>query len=52
MGTGIKPENYGNDTNADGIERKREWAALEQIHSCFSFLYRQLVSRSPYKTIN
>lgn len=38
MGTGIKPENYGNDTNADGIERKREWAALEQIHSCFSFL--------------
>ena len=36
--SGIESGNPGNNTNADGIERKREWSALEQIHSCFSFL--------------
>ena len=38
--SGIESGNPGNNTNADGIKRKWEWLALEQLHSCFSFLYK------------
>ena len=36
--SGIESGSFGNNTNADRIERKREWLALKQLHSCFSFL--------------
>ena len=41
--SGIEREISGNNTNAEGIDREREWVSLQELlHSCFSFLLQKI----------